>query len=156
MPLLPVTESLPADPPARSPSLAVDRRELLAQGALSAVAALLSSACRGLARGPRNVHVTVTLAGHPALDHVGGVAALAGVETPIAVVRSGAATFRAFSLVCPHAGSTLNLVGSGFRCPNHFATFDSRGANTGGQRTSDLYEFTVTHDARAGTITLTS
>jgi hypothetical protein len=41
-------------------------------------------------------------------------------------------------------------------CPNHGAQFNATGANTGGERTSSLFEFSVAHDATAGTLTITS
>jgi len=77
------------------------------------------------------------------------------VGPPVAVYRSAADTYRAYSLVCPHAGTTVNIQGSGFRCPNHGATFAATGAWTGGQKTTNLSELTVVYDAGAGTLQIT-
>lgn len=83
----------------------------------------------------------------PALATIGGIARvdnqLAG-SLPIAVVRTSSTTWAAFSMVCPHQGTTINIVSGGFRCPNHGAQFNSAGANTGGQVTSALTSLPVT------------
>jgi len=135
------------------------RRDFVATGALAAVGAFLA-ACGGGDEGsptsPGNVSLTVTLANFPALSAVGGIARVTTSGTPVAVVRSDAGSYRAFSMVCPHQGTTININGSGFRCPNHGATFNANGAWTGGERTSGLFEFKVTSNTSAGTITITS
>ena len=135
-----------------------DRRRFLATGSLAAVAAFLGTACgNGLsdgATGPGSVNTTVTLDDYPALGTVGGIVRISGVSTPVAVVRSDSSSYRAFSMVCPHAGTTIGIVGTGFRCPRHLAAFDASGQNTGGQRTSSLHEFTVTANSTAATLTI--
>jgi Rieske Fe-S protein len=35
--------------------------------------------------------------------------------------------FRALSALCPHLGCVITSTGSGFRCPCHGSTFDTRG-----------------------------
>jgi nitrite reductase/ring-hydroxylating ferredoxin subunit len=102
---------------------------------------------------PQSVDETVTLASYPALATVGGIARLNGTSTPIAVVRATADSYRAFSLICPHRSGPVGVVGSGFRCPNHGATFSSSGAWTGGQSTRGLFEFTVVSDGTTLAIT---
>jgi nitrite reductase/ring-hydroxylating ferredoxin subunit len=102
------------------------------------------------------VNLSVTLANFPALATVGGIARVTTSGTPVAVVRVDAGTYRAFSMVCPHQGTTVNISGAGFRCPNHGATFNANGAWTGGERTSGLSEFRVSSNTSAGTITITS
>lgn len=134
------------------------RRDFVATGALAAVGAFLA-ACgsdEGSPTSPGAVNLTVTLANFPALAAPGGIARVTTSGTPVAVVRSDSGTYRAFSMVCPHQGSTININGSGFRCPNHGATFNANGAWTGGERTSGLFEFKVTSNTSAGTITITS
>lgn len=134
------------------------RRDFVATGALAAVGAFLA-ACGGdggSPTAPGDVNLTVTLSTFPALAAVGGIARVTTSGTPVAVVRSDASTYRAFSMVCPHQGTTINIQGSGFRCPNHGATFNANGAWTGGERTSGLFEFKVTSNTSAGTITITS
>jgi Rieske Fe-S protein len=85
----------------------------------------------------------------------GGIARVdAGSGTPIAVVRVSASSYRAFSLVCPHAGTTVNVEANGFRCPNHGATFAANGNVTGGPAPTGLTELTATYNATAGTLTI--
>jgi nitrite reductase/ring-hydroxylating ferredoxin subunit len=133
------------------------RRDVLAQGSLAAVATLLA-ACSS-SESPTGVlpsGVTVRVADYPALATVGGISQVSSTGLPVAVVRSGASTFRAFSLRCPHQGSTVQVTGGAFRCPNHGATFNSSGAWTGGERTSSLTELKVTVNASGDTLTITS
>ena len=134
------------------------RREFVATGALATVGALLA-ACGGGDSGPTSpgtVNLTITPANFPALAAVGGIAQVSTSGSPVAVVRTGATTYRAFSMVCTHQGTTINITSTGFRCPNHGATFNANGAWTGGQQTSGLFELTVTSNTSAGTITITS
>jgi nitrite reductase/ring-hydroxylating ferredoxin subunit len=99
--------------------------------------------------------LVVTLANFAALGSDGGVARVdGGSGTPTAVLRVNATTYRAFSLACPHAGTTVSIVAGGFRCPNHGATFSSTGAVTGGPATRGLTERAVTLNAVAGTLTI--
>jgi len=99
--------------------------------------------------------LVVSLANFSALGTNGGIARVdGGVGTPTAVVRVSATSYRAFSMVCPHQGTTVNIVSGGFRCPNHGATFTSTGAVTGGPATRGLTERTVTYNATPGTLTI--
>lgn len=140
------------------PCTSCSRRDFLTAGTLTAVGAVLA-ACGGgdgAPTAPANVNLTVRVVDFPSLSAVGGIARVTTTGVPVAVVRSGADSFRAFSMVCPHQGSTISISGTGFRCPNHGATFNANGAWTGGERTSGLSEFTVTSNTNAGTITITS
>jgi len=139
----------------------VNRREFLATSSALAITAVLAACGSDSEEGstttaPRNVNATVTLANYAALGTVGGIAVVSGAGTPIAVVRASATQYRAFSLICPHAGTTVAINGAGFRCPNHGATFNASGAWTGGERTNGLFEFTVASNTTAGTITISS
>lgn len=140
-------------------STGVNRREFLTTSSALAITAVLAACGDGVggsATGPSNVNATVTLANYAALGTVGGIATISGTGTPIAVVRASASQYRAFSLVCPHQGTTVAVSGSGFRCPNHGATFNASGGWTGGERTTGLFEFTVALNTTAGTLTITS
>jgi nitrite reductase/ring-hydroxylating ferredoxin subunit len=125
----------------------------------AALAALALSAC-GMSDtmlSPTTVSATpIKLSDFPALATVGGVATTTVGGIPMAIVRSAASTFSAFSRICPHQGSTINTVGSGFVCPNHGATFNTSGQWTGGQRTSNLTAYPTQYDASTGTITIGS
>ena len=137
----------------------VNRREFLTTSSALAITAVLAACGDGIggsATGPSNVNATVTLANYAALGTVGGIAVISGAGTPIAVVRASATQYRACSLMCPHAGTTVSISGTGFRCSNHGATFNGSGAWTGGERTNGLFEFTVASNTTAGTITISS
>jgi thiosulfate dehydrogenase [quinone] large subunit len=96
------------------------------------------------------------LSDFPALSNVGGVATTTIGGTPIAIVRTSASSFTAFSRICPHQGSTINVTSTGFRCPNHGATFNSAGVWIGGERTGNLTSYPVQYDAAAATLTVGS
>ncbi len=97
---------------------------------------------------------TIKTGDYAALATVGGIARVNGASAPVAVVRVSSGTYRAFSMVCPHQGTTISIVSGGFICPNHEAQFSSTGAWRGGQPTSSLQEYTVVADATAGTLTI--
>jgi nitrite reductase/ring-hydroxylating ferredoxin subunit len=138
---------------------AMKRREFVALGAAAlALAALTACGVGGeTATSPTTVDATgLKLSDFPALANVGGVATTTIGRTPIAIVRTGSSSFTAFSRICPHQGSTINVTSTGFRCPNHGATFNSAGAWIGGERTRNLTEYPVQYDATAGTLTVGS
>ena len=137
------------------------RREFIATSAASAVAALLVTACggasdtTGVVTGP--VSLSVQVSGYAALANVGGIARVDNGGTPVAAVRTGASTFAAFSLICPHFGCTVGINnGSSFLCPCHGARFAASGAWTGGQPTSNLASLATSYDATTGVLTITS
>ncbi len=143
----------------------VSRRDFISRSTLAAVAALLTTACGTgadiLAARNRSTPgtlaaggITLPLANFPALAQVGGIARADTTAGPIALVRTGTATVAAFSMVCPHQGSTINIQGSGFVCPNHGARFSASGQWTGGQPTSNLVSFPASFDAATGLITV--
>ena len=136
-----------------------DRRAFLAQGA-AALAMLALAACN-MGNGPTspgNVSATtIKLSDNPSLANVGGVAVLNIGGSPVAVVRETATTFAAFSLICPHAGFTVQPSGShGFYCPGHGAEFNLAGQWAGGQPTTNLASYPVQYDAGAGSLTIGS
>lgn len=142
---------------AESVERGTSRREFLTTSAAAAVAAMLVSACGGSAdsttiTGP--VSLDVQVSNYPALANVGGIAAISAGGTPIAVVRTAADTFAAFSMICPHRGCTVNISGSAFRCPCHGAQFASNGTWIGGQRTSNLTSLTTSYDSTTGVLSI--
>lgn len=159
------------DMPAEGLPPCLDRRGFLANTGLFAVGALLASACGdgqlggtgptpgatpGPTPGASGNSVTVNPADYPALAMIGGVARLNGTSRPVALVRSSATAYRAFSMICPHQGTTIDVVNANtsFRCPNHGAEFASSGRRTGGQVTSDLVELQVEGNASGSMITV--
>ena len=134
----------------------IDRRGFVGRAA-AALAAVALAAC-GMADSPTSpgtvASTTLTLSNYPTLANVGGVATTSVDGVPLAIVRTSASTFAAFSRICPHQGTTINVTGTGFQCPRHGATFNSSGQWIGGQRTSNLTQYAVAYDAAAGTLTI--
>jgi Rieske Fe-S protein len=134
------------------------RREFIATSAASAVAALLVAACGGASGatgigGP--VSLSVQISNYAALANVGGIARVDSGGTPVAAVRTGASTFAAFSLICPHFGCTVGINGRSFLCPCHGAQFASTGTWIGGQRTTNLSSLGTSYNATTGVLTIT-
>ena len=143
----------------------VSRRDFIGRSTLAAVAALLTAACGTgadilAARAPTapgalgGGGLSLRLADYPALAQVGGIARADTAAGPIALVRTSSTVVSAFSMVCPHQGSTINIQGSGFLCPNHGARFSAAGQWTGGQPTTNLVSYATTFDPAAGLITV--
>lgn len=141
------------------------RREFLQHSLLGAVAAALTAGCGDGqigGAGPTaptviDQQIGIRVADYPALGAVGGIAIVdASAANPIAVARTGPSSFVALSLICPHAGYKPLTVtsGTGFRCPNHGATFDHTGKWTGGQRTRNLQSYPTTYTAASGMLTI--
>lgn len=138
------------------------RREFLANSTLAAVAAVLASACGdgqigGL--GPSDPGAGLDSfvfqpSDYPELGSVGGIAVIRDAPIPMAVVRTGQTGYDVFSLICPHAGTTVSPAGQGFKCPNHGATWNQQGAWIGGWKTTDLVQLQATFDAAAGSLTV--
>lgn len=157
-------------PSASSSIVGVDdltRRGFLSVSAAGAALALLVAACGdgqigagsptdpGGGTVPASGALVVKLSTFPALASVGGAARVDGnTHKPIALVRTGSETFVALSMACPHQGTTVRIVGSGFFCPNHGAQFALGGQWNGGQRTSNLRSYRTAYDAVAGTVTI--
>lgn len=134
---------------------AVTRRTFVSASVLAAAAAALA-AC-GASDGvtaPATIGSSLKVSDYPALASTGGVAVVTMNSTRIAVVRTGASTFAALSLVCPHEGGSINPTSGGFLCSRHGARFDTVGTWTGGQRTSSMRSYPTTFDASAGTLAI--
>ncbi|HTJ23366.1 MAG TPA: Rieske (2Fe-2S) protein [Gemmatimonadaceae bacterium] len=135
---------------------AIERRDFVTRAA-AALAAVALAAC-GMSdslTSPSTVKsTTLTLSSYPNLANVGGVATTSVDGIPVAIVRTSQSTFAAFSRICPHQGTTINVTATGFQCPRHGATFNASGQWIGGQRTSNLTQYPVAYDAGAGTLTV--
>ena len=133
----------------------IKRRDFVAYGAAALAMAALAACGGDSLTSPSTVQSTaLKLSDFPALSTVGGVATTSIGRTPIAIVRTSTSSFSAFSRICPHQGSTINVTSTGFLCPNHGATFNKAGQWIGGERTSSLTSYPVAYDATAGTITV--
>ena len=135
--------------------LSIDRRDFVMRAAAALAAVALAACSSSGMTSPGSVSsTTLNLSDYPALSSVGGVATVSVSGVPLAIVRTSSTTFAAFSRICPHQGTTINVTSNGFLCPNHGATFDKNGQWIGGQRTSNLTSYPVTYNATAGTLTI--
>ena len=101
---------------------------LLGAGLGAALLADSADAATGIKR-KKNGQVEVTVAQIPGLENINGVVNLGTVKgVPTAVVRTGAATYTALNLRCPHAGVTVRDTGSEWLCPAHGSQFALDGA----------------------------
>ena len=88
----------------------------------------------------RSGQVRVQLSKYPALKKIGGAVAIGTVgDQPAGVARTGQNTYVAFSLLCPHAGVTVNRSGTGWKCPAHFSTFRADGGFGNGPASRALF-----------------
>lgn len=142
-----------------------NRRDFVTSMLLATVGSYFATACGdgviGGPLGPGNSSLpealVITVSDFPALATVGGTARVdAGTSKPIAVTRTGASTFVALSMICPHQRyKPIQIVGFGFQCPNHGAQFDPSGNWIGGQHTRDLVSYTSVYDSGTDTLTIT-
>lgn len=140
------------------------RREFVERTFLAALGTLVVSACGdgeigailGPPAAPLPSDLVITVSDFPDLAAIGGTARVdGGTAQPIAVSRTGTNSFVAVSMICPHAGySPIDITSTGFRCPNHGATFNDAGARTGGQRTTDLYVYPTAYAIATDTLTI--
>jgi Rieske Fe-S protein len=99
----------------------------------------------------RNGRVEVTLAQNPALQSVGGVVRIDGVNgRSIALVRTGKGRngFTALDLRCTHEGTLVKQEGDLWGCPNHGAAFSLAGEVKIGPAKSPLRKLRVTATAK--------
>jgi len=134
----------------------LDRRTFVSQSLLAA-AAMALAACGSagdFTAPPPSVGSSINVATYPALASTGGIAIVSLSGTRLAIVRTGASSFLALSLVCPHEGGSINQNGAGFLCSKHGARFDGTGTWTGGQRTTNMRSYAATYDASTGTLSI--
>ena len=132
----------------------IGRRTFVAQSTLMAVAAVLAACGADTTAQNLGAGASVNVNDYPSLSSVGGIALATVSGARLAIVRTGATSFIALSRVCPHQGGTIGVSGSGFRCPEHGATFDSSGKWIGGERTSNMHAYTTSYDATTGILSI--
>lgn len=76
----------------------------------------------------------VTVSKIRALQQTGHPVAIGNVrgQTPVALIRTGTNKFLAIDLRCPHAGVTVKVNGSGWKCPAHSSKFTASGTYISG------------------------
>ena len=97
---------------------------------------------------------TVNVNDYAALAATGGIALVTVSGAPLAIVRTGTSSFLALSRRCPHQGTTVNVSGGGFLCPNHGAQFNSSGTWVGGERTSSMTSYSTSYNTATGVLTI--
>ena len=134
----------------------IDRREFVARSAT--LAALFLAACNpAIDTAPLSGSVVITVANYAELANVGGLVRVNETSTPVALERTGASSFAAFSLVCPHQGATVEVTHNSatpFFCPVHGSAFNLAGDTTAGPSPSGLHKYSTVYDATAGTVTI--
>ena len=131
----------------------VNRREFLAKSALVA-AALAVQGCGDGQIGPSEATVqvggSIDVAGFPGLASVGTLVDVGGGR---AVIRTGATSFDAFSMVCTHEGCETNVQDNRFECPCHGSVFSNTGAVIQGPATRPLDTIPVSFDSGTDKLT---
>jgi Rieske Fe-S protein len=102
---------------------------------LGALPAAASNAVKKLANG----RVSVTLKIIPELAKIGGSVSIGNVKgRPVAITRTGASSYIAFSLSCPHQGVTVSRQEGGWMCEAHGSEFSINGDLVMGPATTRL------------------
>jgi Rieske Fe-S protein len=134
----------------------ISRRDFVAKTAGLAAVAAFFAACGGDG-GITDpvVDKQVKVADFPGLATVGQLVLVDGER---AVKRTGTATFAAYSRACTHAGTPVDVTGSGsssaFICQNHGSRFDNDGHVTLGPAGRDLTVLATSYDAVTDTLTI--
>ena len=120
---------------------AVSRRTFLAGvcgvaiSALPTISAEASSAVRKLANGKLSVRVKDV----PELAAIGGSVRIGDIKgRPVALTKTGATTYVAFALICPHQGVTVVKEGEKWVCNAHGSQFETNGDLNLGPATTGL------------------
>src|SRR3954465_4838098 len=100
----------------------ISRRAFLADAATIAALSALFAACVDSVVEPPIGKVDVKVADFPGLATMNK---LVLVDSKRAAKRTGAGSFVAFSRLCTHEGTPVDLAGSGFLCNNHGSQFDA-------------------------------
>jgi cytochrome b6-f complex iron-sulfur subunit len=125
----------------------VSRRAFIGQSALVATAALLAACGDGDIGGggvtgpPQGITVKVS-----SIAGLATVGTLVNINAQIAAKRLDATTFAAFSRSCTHLGTMIEIVSTGFFCPNHGSQFDANGHVTLGPAARDLDKVATSYD----------
>jgi cytochrome b6-f complex iron-sulfur subunit len=91
---------------------------------------------------------------------VSDFAGLATINQPVlidglrAAKRTSASTFVAWSRLCTHEGTPVNVTGNGFVCPNHGSRFDNSGTVTLGPATQALVQLPASYNSATDTLTI--
>jgi thiosulfate dehydrogenase (quinone) large subunit len=129
----------------------ISRRTFLADAATISALTALFAACGESPVEPPTGKVEVKVGDFPGLATTNQ---LVLVDSRRAAKRTGAATFVAFSRLCTHEGTPVEVSGSGFLCPNHGSRFDNNGGVTAGPATQALPTIATSYDAATDILTI--
>ena len=120
----------------------INRRALLSGAcallALTGLGAFPTSASAEI-RKISNGRISVKLKSIPELAQVGGSVGVGNVKgKPVAITRTGASTYTAFSLNCPHQGVKVSRDENGWVCNAHGSEFEADGDLVLGPATTRL------------------
>jgi nitrite reductase/ring-hydroxylating ferredoxin subunit len=132
----------------------IGRRTFLSESVLAAAALALTACMSDISGPPTSVSSSLKIANYPALAVVNGIATVNLSGAKLAIVRTGASSFIALSLICPHQGGSISTNGTGFLCSRHGARFNGTGTWIGGERTSSMRSYPATYDAATDTLTI--
>jgi Rieske Fe-S protein len=130
----------------------VSRRAFLSDAATIAALSVLFAGCNGdsLVEPPTG-KVDVKVADFPGLATMGQ---LVLVDDKRAAKRIGASTFVAFSRLCTHEGTPVDISGSGFICFNHGSQYDNDGQVVVGPATLPLPTLATSYDSATDILTI--
>ena len=131
------------------------RREFLVKAAFMTGGLALTLSGAGKLLGNTFEDVVVTIDEKNPLNKVGGYDIVASSAGKIIVVRTGDATFVAYSAKCTHKGTTVKYDSAkkSFVCPNHGSTFDAANGNpTGGPADDPLPSYKATGTGASVTV----
>lgn len=141
----------------------MNRREFLARTAGGAAVAAALAACGDgvFSTGATTVKVPplppqplqITIGDYPQLATIGVL--VNPVATYIAVKRTSATTFDAFSMACTHEGFLVNITnGTQFDCPQHGSRFANDGSVLLGPATQALQKLPTSYDQATDKLTI--
>ena len=129
----------------------ISRRAFLADAATIAALTALFAACGDSPVEPPTGKVDVKVSDFPGLATMNTLVLIDGRR---AAKRTGTTSFVAWSRLCTHEGTPVDISGSGFLCPNHGSTFDNNGAVTLGPATQPLGTLATSYNAATDMLTI--
>jgi Rieske Fe-S protein len=129
----------------------ISRRAFFADSAALAAVAALFAACGDNGITPPTGKIDVKVSDFPGLATT---QTLVLIDPLRAAKRTGETTFIAWSRLCTHEGTPVDLSGNGFFCPNHGSRFDADGDVTTGPATQPLGQLPTSYDAVTDMLTI--
>jgi Rieske Fe-S protein len=129
----------------------ITRRAFVAEAAALAAVAAFFTACGEPGITPPTGQVQVKVSDFPGLATTNQ---LVLIDSRRAAKRTGTDAFVAWSRLCTHEGTPVDISGSGFVCANHGSRFDNEGNVTLSPATEPLARLATQYDAATDTLTI--